>query len=385
MISHPTGSITMICEEDPTFDRFEAKYPIPDGMTYNCYVIKDEKTALLDTDDARVTENWLADLKDVLGDGRLDYLVVHHVEPDHTANIMSVLDMYPEARLVTSARGLKFLAQFFGVDLSARCDVVKEGDVLDLGEHRLRFVETPMVHWPEVIMSYEEKTGTLFSADGFGRFGPADPSYDWLSGGRRYYMNIVVKFGPMVRKALEKLSGLEIRRICPLHGNVLDKDVQKYIGYYDLWSSYRPETDGVAVLYASFYGNTRRAAEHMCQILKGKGAQVQLVDLTRTDVSYAMEAAFRYSRMVIAAPTYEGGLSPHMKHFLEDLAGKGYRNRKVGIIENGTFGPCAGKFMANILEGLDGVEIVGPKVTILSAMNGENRETMEELAENLLR
>lgn len=384
MISKIADQITLISEADPGFDLFEARYPIPEGITYNTYVIEDEKTVLLDAVDAKVTDEWVSDLKKVLNGRKLDYFVVHHMEPDHSANIGTVLSMFPDVRIITSAKAVKMMSQFMNEDMSSKCDVVKEGDVLDLGKHKLHFVETMMVHWPEVIMSYEPTEGILFSADAFGRFGPYDPAYDWVKGARRYYMNIVGKFGQMVQKALAKLSPLDIKKICPLHGCVLEGDLSGYLALYDTWSSYRPETEGVAVIYASFYGNTRKAAEKICQIFKDKGVETQIVDLVHTDVSYALEAAFRYSRMIVAAPSYEGGLAPQMEAFLLDIGGKKYQSRKVGIIENGTFGPCAGKFMAKHLETMEGVEIVGPKVTIHSAMSKENEAQIEDLAANIL-
>lgn len=384
MISKITDRVTLISEADPDFDLFEARYPIPEGITYNTYVVGGEKTALLDAADARVTEEWVADLRKALDGRRLDYFVVHHMEPDHSANIGTVLSLFPEVRIVTSAKAVVMMSQFMNRDMSPFCDVVKEGDVLDLGGARLRFVEAMMVHWPEVIMSYEDTDGILFSADAFGRFGPYDPSYDWVAGARRYYMNIVGKFGPMVRRALSKLSAFDVRMICPLHGCVLDGNIPEYLALYDIWSSYRPETEGVAIVYASFYGNTRRAAEMLDRILRGKGAETQVVDLIRTDVSYALEAAFRYSRMVVLAPSYEGGLAPQMDAFLTDISGKMYQSRKVGIVENGTFGPCSGKFMAKYLGAMENVEIVEPRITIHSAVSAENEAQIARLAENIL-
>ncbi|MBE6526497.1 MAG: FprA family A-type flavoprotein [Thermoplasmata archaeon] len=378
MIAKVADSIAMVTVEDPTDEPFEGRYPIPEGVTYNSYVIRDEKTAVLDTMDAKVTDLWKEELLEVLGDTTPDYLVVHHMEPDHAANIITFLEMFPSARIVTSAKAQKMMDQFFNRDMSSHCDIVSEGSVLELGKHSLRFIEAPFVHWPEVLMSYEQSEGILFSADGFGRFGPASREFDWVEGARRYYFNIVGKFGANVQKVLKKVADLDIRKICPLHGPVLDSDLGKYVALYDTWSSYRPEEDGIAVVHAGFYGNTARAAEFAAECLRESGKKVDVVDLVHQDVSYAVEAAYRYSEMIVAATTYEGGLNPAMEMFLRELSAKKFQSRKVGVIENGSFGPTAGKYMLAIL-GEMSVEIVGEKVTILSSMSEENKAEIRNL------
>ena len=378
MIAKVAENIVMVTIEDRSGEPFEGRYPIPEGVTYNTYIIKDAKTAVLDTMDVKVTSEWKKELLEALAGTVPDYLVVHHMEPDHAANIITFTEMFPSARIVTSAKAQKMMDQFFNRDMSSHCDIVTEGSVLELGEYSLRFVDAPFVHWPEVVMSYEQKEGILFSADGFGRFGPADPSFDWMEGARRYYFNIVGKFGANVQKVLAKASGLDIKKICPLHGPVLDSDLGRYISAYDTWSSYRPEEEGVAVIHAGFYGNTARAAEYAAQCLRDAGKKVQVVDLVHQDVSYAVEAAYRYSGMIVAATTYEGGLNPAMEMFLREISAKKFQSRKVGVIENGSFGPTAGKHMLAILGEMP-VEVVGEKVTILSSMSEENKVEIRNL------
>ncbi len=378
MIAKITDSVTMVSIQDPTGEPFEGRYPVPEGVTYNVYIVKGDKTAVLDTMDAKVTEQWRKELTEALAGTVPDYLVVHHMEPDHASNILNFMEMYPKARIVTSAKALKMMNQFFNRDMAPLCDIVVEGSELDLGSRKLRIIEAPLVHWPEVIMSYDTADKLLFSADGFGRFGPCDPSYDWETGARRYYFNIVGKFGSNVQKLLAKVKGIEISKICPLHGPVLDSDLQTYIGLYDTWSSYRPETEGVAIIYASFYGNTAKAAEYAAECLRSKGKAVKLVDLVHQDISYAVEAAYQYSDMIVAATTYEGGLNPAMEMFLREISAKKYQARKVGVIENGSFGATAGKHMLALLGEMP-VEVVGEKITILSAMDDANRKQIEEL------
>lgn len=378
MIAKITDSVTLVSLQDPTDEPFEGRYPVPEGVTYNVYIVKGAKTAVLDTMDAKVTEEWRKELTEALEGTVPDYLIVHHMEPDHASNILNFMEMYPKARIVTSAKALKMMEQFFNRDMSPCCDIVAEDSELDLGTRKLRFMEAPLVHWPEVIMSYDADEKLLFSADGFGRFGPYDPSFDWLSGARRYYFNIVGKFGSNVQKLLAKAKNLEISKICPLHGPVLDRNLEKYVGLYDTWSSYRPETDGVAVVYASFYGNTAKAAEYAAECLRRRGRPVKLVDLVHQDISYAVEAAYQYSGMIVAATTYEGGLNPVMEMFLREISAKKYQSRKVGVIENGSFGATAGKHMLALLGDMP-VEVVGEKVTILSSMNDANKKQIEEL------
>ncbi len=378
MISRIADDITMLTIEDPTSEPFEGRYPVPEGVTYNSYVICDGKTAVMDTMDVKVTETWRKELLEALGGRKPDFLVVHHMEPDHAANILNFLEMFPDARVVTSAKAQKMMDQFFNRDMSGYCDIVSEGSVLDLGKHKISFMEAPLVHWPEVIMSYDPVEGILFSADGFGRFGPADPSYPWEEGARRYYFNIVGKFGANVQKVLKKAEAFDIRKIAPLHGPVLDSDLGKYISLYDTWSKYEPEDDGIAVVYASFYGNTAVAAQYAAECLREKGKKVTTVDLAHQDVSYAVEAAYRHSGMIVAATTYEGGLNPAMEAFLRELAAKKFQKRKVGVIENGSFGPTAGKHMLALFSEMP-VEVVGEKVTVVSAMSEENEAQIEEL------
>jgi len=378
MIARIADDVTMVTIQDPTPEPFEGRYPVPEGVTYNSYVISDSKTAVLDTMDVKVTDMWRKELLEALAGKVPDYLVVHHMEPDHAANILNFMEMFPSARIVTSAKALKMMDQFFNRDMSGFCDIVAEGSVLDLGKHKLSIIEAPLVHWPEVIMSYDAADGILYSADAFGRFGPADPSYPWVEGARRYYFNIVGKFGANVQKLLKKAEALDIRAIAPLHGPVLDSGIDGYVSLYSTWSSYEPEDDGVAVVYASFYGNTAVAAQYAAEVLREKGRKVTAVDLVHQDVSYAVEAAYRHSSMIVAATTYEGGLNPAMEMFLREISAKKFQKRKVGVIENGSFGATAGKHMIALLSEMP-VEVVGEKVTILSAMSEANEAEIEAL------
>lgn len=381
MITQLSADVVMLTAEDPTA-KFELRYPIPEGMTYNSYVVFDEKIALLDTCDSKVADQWVAEIGAVLKGRTPDVLVVHHAEPDHSAIIPKVVEMFPNIRIVGSKICRKIVGQFLGKQYADRMEEVKEGDVVDLGKHRLKLVSAPQVHWPEVLVSYDESDGSLYSADAFGRFGPPDASYDWASGARRYYLNIVGKFGPYVQKLLAKVSQLDVREIRPLHGPVLSGDLSPYIALYDTWSKYRPETDGVAVIYDTLYGHTRMAAEHAAGMLRAAGKTVAEVDLSRTDESYAVEAAFRYSEMLVAAPTYETDLYPRVDAFLREIVKKGYQNRKVALVENGSWAPQAGKCMKKILEEAPGVEVLGV-ATVLSAMNDESRHAIDELVGRL--
>lgn len=366
---------------DGDLDLFESQYAVPNGVSYNSYVIVDEKTAVLDTVDPRKTGEWLTRLEGAL-DGRVpDYLVIHHVEPDHAGSICAVADKYPDMTLVGNAKTFPMVAAFTGRDFSARALVVKEGDELSLGEHTLTFYMAPMVHWPEVMVSFEKAGGTLFSADGFGRFGDADPAAPWTDEARRYYLNIVGKYGVQVQALLKKAAALEIRSVCPLHGPVLSGEALALaLEKYDLWSRYVPEEKGVLVAYASIHGNTARAALELADKLRGSGLSVESVDLARQDWAEAVAGAFRYSGLMLAASSYDAGVFPPMAQFLARLKSKGFRERTVGLMENGSWGPTALKTMLAELEGMKGLNILEPRITIRSAATEENRAQMDQLA-----
>ncbi len=373
-------SITLITEEDRTLDLFESKYPIPDGVTYNSYVIDDGEIAVLDTMDSRMSEEWFSDLCGILAGRSPDYLVVHHMEPDHAANVARLAEMYPSMRIVGTSKAFEMMTQFFGVDYGDRKIAVGEGDSIDIGEHSLKFIMAPMVHWPEVMMSYESKEHILFTADGFGRFGPADPDYDWVKGARRYYFNIVGKYGSPVQKVLSKASGLEISKICPLHGPVLDSDIGRYVSTYDVWSRCEPETEDVLIAYTSIYGNTRAAVCRMAEELKKNGLGSDIMDLARVDISYALEGAFTHRRIVLATTTYEGGVFPAMDAFISELSSKKLHGRIVGIIENGSWSPMAGAKISKVIESMADMKLCQPMVTLRSAMTDKSIEQIRELA-----
>ena len=380
-----TDSILYIGADDKDLDLFESQYIIPNGVSYNSYVIMDEKIAVMDTVDARRAGEWLDNLDKALAGRTPDYLIVSHMEPDHAANIQRLVEKYPQMMVVGNPKTFPMIGQFFEVDLSERSVVVKEGDTLSLGKHELQFFMAPMVHWPEVMVSYEKSEKILFSADGFGKFGALDVEEDWACEARRYYFNIVGKYGVQVQALLKKAATLDIAMICPLHGPILKENLGYYIGKYDTWSSYEPEDDGVLVAYASIHGNTRKAAEKMKEILEAKGAaKVAITDLSRDDIAEAVEDAFRYDKVVLAAATYDGGVFPCMEDFLHHLKSKNYQNRKIALIENGSWGPMAAKTMKGILEGMKDLTICEKTVTIKSAMKQENVAQMEELAEELL-
>lgn len=380
-----TDNILYIGADDKDLDLFESQYIIPNGVSYNSYVIMDEKIAVMDTVDARRAEEWLDNLDKALAGKTPDYLVVSHMEPDHAANIQKLAEKYPEMKVVGNAKTFPMIGQFFDMDLSERSVVVKEGDTLSLGKHELQFFMAPMVHWPEVMVAYEKTEKILFSADGFGKFGSLDAEEDWACEARRYYFNIVGKYGVQVQALLKKAATLDIAMICPLHGPILKENLGYYIGKYDTWSKYEPEDDGVLVAYASIHGNTRKAAEKMKEILEAKGAaKVAITDLSRDDMAEAVEDAFRYDKVVLAAATYDGGVFPCMEDFLHHLKSKNYQKRKIALIENGSWGPMAAKTMKGILEGMKELTICEKTVTIKSAMKQENVAQMEELAEELL-
>lgn len=380
-----TDSIRYIGADDTEIDLFENQYPVPNGVSYNSYVILDEKIAVMDTADHRVTDQWLGNLEREL-DGRTpDYLVISHMEPDHAGSIQILAQKYPEMKLVGNAKTFPMIGQFFTVPgLEERKVVVKEGDSLSLGSHTLHFYMAPMVHWPEVMVTYESSEKVLFSADGFGTFGAISRNEEWIAEARRYYINIVGKYGMPVQTLLKKAAGLDIAVICPLHGPVLKENLGYYIEKYDIWSSYRPEEEGVVIACASIYGNTAKAARRLEEILKEKGAKnVVYYDVCRTDVAELVEAAFRYDKMVLAAASYDGGVFPPMENFLHHLKAKTYQNRKVALMENGSWGPTANKTMRGVLEGMKNVTICENTVTIRSVMNENTEAALEAMAEEL--
>ena len=380
-----TDSIRYIGADDTEIDLFENQYPVPNGVSYNSYVILDEKIAVMDTADHRVTDQWLGNLEREL-DGRTpDYLVISHMEPDHAGSIQILAEKYPEMKLVGNAKTFPMIGQFFTVPgLEERKVVVKEGDSLSLGSHTLHFYMAPMVHWPEVMVTYESSEKVLFSADGFGTFGAISRNEEWIAEARRYYINIVGKYGMPVQTLLKKAAGLDIAVICPPHGPVLKENLGYYIEKYDIWSSYRPEEEGVVIACASIYGNTAKAARRLEEILKEKGAKnVVYYDVCRTDVAELVEAAFRYDKMVLAAASYDGGVFPPMENFLHHLKAKTYQNRKVALMENGSWGPTANKTMRGVLEGMKNVTICENTVTIRSVMNESTEAALEAMAEEL--
>lgn len=379
-----SDAVKYVGVDDKDIDLFESQYVVPEGVSYNSYLILDEKVALMDTVDARKTAEWEKNLTEALEGRKVDYLVVQHLEPDHAGSIQRLLELFPEVTLVGNAKTFQMFPQFFDVDLEGRTLTVKEGDSLSLGSHTLSFYMAPMVHWPEVMVTYESREKILFSADGFGKFGALD--YDdpegWACEARRYYFNIVGKYGAPVQALLKKAAGLEIQKICPLHGPVLDENLEYYINTYNTWSSYQPEDKGVLVAYASIHGNTGKAAERFAEMLRAKGVEKVVVsDLAREDMAEVIEDAFRYDRMVLAGASYDGGVFPCMQDFLNHLQSKAYQNRTVGIIENGSWGPTAGRTMKGILETMKNVTIVDPMVTIRSTMKETDVPAFEALAD----
>lgn len=378
-----TKDIRYIGVNDHQVDLFEGQYDVPNGMAYNSYVILDEKIAVMDTVDANFGEEWLDNLAAVLEGRKPDYLVVQHMEPDHSANIDVFLKAYPEATVVASAKAFTMMKQFFGTDYADRRVVVGEGDTLSLGKHILTFVTAPMVHWPEVIVTYDSYDKVLFSADGFGKFGALDVEEDWACEARRYYIGIVGKYGTQVQALLKKAAGLDIAIICPLHGPVLTENLGYYINLYDIWSSYKIEKEGVVVAYTSIYGNTKKAAELVAQKLEAKGIKVALNDLARCDIHEAVEDAFKYSKLVLATSTYNGDIFPFMKEYIHHLTERNYQNRTVGLIENGSWAPQAAKVMKKMLEGSKNLTFTDTTVKIFSALNEKNLEEIDALVEEL--
>lgn len=378
-----SDSIKYIGVDDTTLDLFESQYIIPNGVSYNSYIILDDKIAVMDTVDARKTTEWFENLDRELAGRTPDYLVVSHLEPDHSSNIQLFAEKYPATKLVLSAKAKAMLPQFFDIaELDNRCVVVKEGETLELGAHKLQFFMAPMVHWPEVMVTYEATEKVLFSADAFGKFGALSADEDWTCEARRYYFNIVGKYGAPVQALLKKAANLDIQMICPLHGPILKEDLGYYIGLYDTWSSYKPENKGVLVAYASIHGNTAKVAEKFAEMLRERGVEKVVVsDLAREDMAEVIKDAFRYDRMVVAGASYDGGVFPCMQDFLHHLQSKAYQNRTVGIIENGSWGPTAGRTMKAILETMKNVTIVDPMVTIKSTMKDADIPALEALAD----
>jgi flavorubredoxin len=380
-----TDSIIYTGVDDKTIDLFESQYSVPNGVSYNSYVILDDKIAVMDTVDARASEEWFAKLDAALGGKAPDYLVISHLEPDHSANIARFAEKYPNAQLVSNAKALSMLPQFFDFDFSARQVTVKEGDELSLGSHTLTFVMAPMVHWPEVMVTYEKSEKVLFSADAFGKFGALDTDEDWDCEARRYYFNIVGKYGAQVQTLLKKAAALDIEIICPLHGPVLTENLAHYIGKYDTWSKYEPENRGVTVAFASIHGNTAAAANKLAELLRANGEErVSVFDLSRDDMAEAVEDAFRYDALVLACATYDGGLFPCMEDFLAHLKSKNYKNRAVALIENGSWAPMAAKQMRTILEGMKDITIFDKTVTIKSTVKADTLAAAEELAKEIV-
>lgn len=380
-----SDSVLYIGVTDKTLDLFESQYQVPNGVTYNSYVIMDDKIAVMDTVDGRATEQWFANLEQALAGEPADYLVVSHMEPDHAANIKRFAERFPEAKIVGNAKTFAMIEQFFELDLTDRKVEVKEGSTLELGTHTLQFFMAPMVHWPEVMVTYEQQEKILFSADGFGRFGTMDSEENWEDEAARYYLNIVGKYGVQVQGLLKKASALDIAVICPLHGPILKDNLAFYLEKYQIWSTYQPEQKGVLVAYASVHGNTAHAAELLAQMLRQKGEEhVEVMDLARTDMSVAVRKAFFYDRMVVAAATYDGGLFPCMEEFLLHMKSKGFQKRTVGIMENGSWAPMAGKAMRAILETMKQITLAEPTVTIKSAVHEDTKQQMEALAEALV-
>ena len=378
-----SDSILYVGADDKTLDIFESQYPIPNGVSYNSYVILDEKVAVMDTVDKRATDTWFENLARELGDRKPDYLVVSHMEPDHAANIKNFAERYPETKIVGNAKTFAMMGQFFEMDLTERKVLVKEGETLSLGSHTLQFFMAPMVHWPEVMVTYEQSEKILFSADGFGKFGALDVEEEWAEEAARYYLNIVGKYGVQVQGLLKKASGLDIRMICPLHGPILKENLGYYIDKYQTWSTYQPEKHGVMVAYASIHGNTAQAAEEMAELLRANGEEVEVFDLSRTDVSLAVRKAFYYDRMVLAAATYDGGVFPCMEEFLLHLKSKNFQKRTVGLMENGSWAPLAGKIMRGILEPMKDVHVLEQVVTFKSAVHEDTRESMKAIDDAL--
>ena len=380
-----SNDIKYIGVDDKTLDLFESQYILPNGVSYNSYLIKDEKNVVMDTVDKRASEEWLENLEKNLNGGKVDYLVISHLEPDHAGNIGYLAKKYPEMKLIGNAKTFQMLVQFFSIEnLEERKVVVKEGDEINLGKHTLQFFMAPMVHWPEVMVTYEKTEKILFTADGFGKFGALDTEEEWACEARRYYFNIVGKYGMQVQALLKKAATLDIKMICPLHGPILKENLEYYINKYDIWSSYKPETEGIFIAYASIYGYTKQAVEKLVEILKEKGIEkISTTDLSRDDMAEAVEDAFKYDKMILAAPSYNAGVFPPMQEFLYHLQSKNYQNRKIGIIENGSWAPSAAKTMKEIISKMKNIEICEPTITIISKMKESNIDELKKLADSI--
>lgn len=377
--------IKYIGVDDKTLDLFESQYILPNGISYNSYLIKDKKNLVMDTVDKRALKEWIENLEKNLNGENVDYLVISHLEPDHAGNIGYLAKKYPQMKLIGNEKTFKMLIQFFDIEnLEERKIIVNEGDKINIGNHTLQFFMAPMVHWPEVMVTYEETEKILFTADGFGKFGALDTNEEWDCEARRYYFNIVGKYGMQVQALLKKASTLDIKMICPLHGPILKENLEYYINKYDIWSSYKPEIEGIFIAYASIYGYTKQAVDKLVEILKEKGVEkISTTDLSRDDMAEAIEDAFKYDKMILAAPSYNSGVFPSMQQFLHHLQSKNYQNRKIGIIENGSWAPSAAKTMKEIISKMKNIEICEPTVTIISKMNENNIAELEKLANNL--
>ena len=379
-----TEDIKYVGVNDHDIDLFEGQYQVENGMAYNSYVITDDKIAIFDTVDAHFSEEWLANIKNVLGDAKPDYLIIQHMEPDHSASIGIFMENYPDTTIVASAKAFTMMKQFFGTDYAEHQLVVKEKDTLELGKHTLTFVAAPMVHWPEVIMTYDSYAKVFFSADAFGKFGALDTDEDWACEARRYYFGIVGKYGAQVQALLKKAAGLDIQTICPLHGPVLNENLDFYLNLYQTWSAYEPEDKGVLIAYTSVYGNTKKAAELLAQMLVDKGCEkVAITDLARDDIAEAVEDAFRYDRLVLATTTYNGDVFPFMREFIESLTERNYQKRTIGLIENGSWAATAAKVMRQLFEKSKEITFTENTVKIMSALNEESTTQLENLAEEL--
>lgn len=380
-----TNDIKYVGVNDHEIDLFEGQFTVPNGMAYNSYVITDEKTAVMDTVDARFTAEWLGNIESVLGGRKPDYLVVQHMEPDHSANIVNFLTAYPEATVIANSKTLTMMKNFFDYDFDGKVQLVEDGSSISLGRHELTFVFAPMVHWPEVMFTYDKADKVLFTADGFGKFGALDVDEEWDCEARRYYFGIVGKYGAQVQSVLKKAAALDINIICPLHGPVLSEDLGHYIEKYDIWSSYKPESDGVMIAYTSVYGHTKKAAERLADMLRAKGCpKVVVTDLAREDIAEAIEEAFRYGKLVLATTTYNSDIFPFMKHFIDGLTERGYRNRTIGLIENGSWAPVAAKVMRDKFASSKNITILETTVRIKSALNAESEAQLAQLADELL-
>lgn len=380
-----TNDIKYVGVNDHEIDLFEGQFTVPNGMAYNSYVITDEKTAVMDTVDARFTAEWLGNIESVLGGRKPDYLVVQHMEPDHSANIVNFLTAYPEATVIANSKILTMMKNFFDYDFDGKVQLVEDGSSISLGRHELTFVFAPMVHWPEVMFTYDKADKVLFTADGFGKFGALDVDEEWDCEARRYYFGIVGKYGAQVQSVLKKAAALDINFICPLHGPVLSEDLGHYIEKYDIWSSYKPESEGVMVAYTSVYGHTKKAAERLADMLRAKGCpKVVVTDLAREDIAEAIEHAFRYGKLVLATTTYNSDIFPFMKHFIDGLTERGYRNRTIGLIENGSWAPVAAKVMRDKFASSKNITILETTVRIKSALNAESEAQLAQLADELL-